>query len=244
MNIYSQKYCVYHTTYLGDKMPPNYIGSTSVEKINNGYHGSVASKKYKTIWKSELKSHPELFHTVITSLHDTRQDALWKEMKIQQLFNVVKNPLFINESYASKDDFFGIDNSQEYSLISPDGILFTGTNAFEFCKEKGLNNGHIYQVMIGKEKHYKGWTSSDPEIISFWKQESIKRKTNRISKLANTLSKEFCVVDPMGKIHTGRNLTEFCIEYGLSRPNLHKVFNGERPHHKGWTKLCPQATII
>ncbi len=29
-------YCVYLTTYSGDKLPPYYIGSTSIAKISNG----------------------------------------------------------------------------------------------------------------------------------------------------------------------------------------------------------------
>ena len=70
------QFCVYHTTYSGDLMPQNYIGSSSVDRIlNKNYRGSVTSKRYKSIWKSELKLHPELFTTVIISYHNTRQDA-------------------------------------------------------------------------------------------------------------------------------------------------------------------------
>lgn len=47
------EYCVYVTTYLGKKLPPFYIGSTSVDNLKNGYKGSVMSKKYKNIWKGE-----------------------------------------------------------------------------------------------------------------------------------------------------------------------------------------------
>lgn len=107
------QYCVYHTIYSGDKLPTNYIGSSSVDNINKNYHGSVKSKTYKTIWKQELKEHPELFSTVIISYHDTRPDATWKELQIQKIFNVVKNPLFINMSYASPNGYFGRDVSGE-----------------------------------------------------------------------------------------------------------------------------------
>lgn len=102
------QYCVYHTTYSGDKLPSNYIGSTSINRINNeNYHGSVCSKDYKTIWKSELKEHPELFKTEIVSYHDTRPDALYKEYQIQKIFNVIKNPLFINMAMAATNGHFG-----------------------------------------------------------------------------------------------------------------------------------------
>ena len=111
-NIYSdQQYVVYHITYSGDKLPPNYIGSTSVTQINKGYMGSVCSKTYKTIWETELKENPHLFTLDIISYHDTRPHATWKELQIQQTFNVVKNPLFVNMSYAQKNGCFGRDVS-------------------------------------------------------------------------------------------------------------------------------------
>ena len=104
------QYCVYHTTYSGTLLPPNYIGSSSVYKVlNKNYRGSVLSKKYKAIWLSEIKLHPELFLTVIVSFHDTRSNATWKELQLQRIFNVVKNPLFVNQAYASINGYFGID---------------------------------------------------------------------------------------------------------------------------------------
>jgi hypothetical protein len=51
-------YCTYLTIYSGNKLPPFYIGSTSVNRISNGYHGSVSSKRYKSIWLEELKTNP------------------------------------------------------------------------------------------------------------------------------------------------------------------------------------------
>ena len=83
-------------------MPANYIGSSSVDKVlNKNYHGSVASKRYKAIWLSELLLHPELFSTVIVSYHDTRSNATYRELQIQRTLNVVKSDLFINRAYAS-----------------------------------------------------------------------------------------------------------------------------------------------
>ena len=97
------QYCVYHTTYSGTLLPQNYIGSTYVDRILiQNYHGSVASKRYKAIWESEIKLHPELFLTAIVSYHDTRPNATYKELQVQKIFNVVKSDLFINRAYASE----------------------------------------------------------------------------------------------------------------------------------------------
>lgn len=109
----NQKYCVYITQYSGNLFPQNYIGSTSINKINNGYKGSVKSKQYKVLWESELKYNPHLFSLQIISYHDTRSEAIFKELQLQKIFNVVKNPLFINMSYASPNGFFGRDTSKE-----------------------------------------------------------------------------------------------------------------------------------
>lgn len=47
----SKTYCTYVTFYSGNKLPPFYIGSTSVDKIEKGYRGSVKSKRWKQIYE-------------------------------------------------------------------------------------------------------------------------------------------------------------------------------------------------
>jgi hypothetical protein len=95
-------YCVYLTIYRGKSLPPFYIGSTSVKKITQGYRGSVSSAKWGEAWKRELKENPNLFSTMIIpdQLSDSPVEILKLERKWQLAFDVVKNPLFINESYA------------------------------------------------------------------------------------------------------------------------------------------------
>ena len=104
-------YCVYLTSYSGVKLPPKYVGSTSIKKFNTGYHGSVRSKKYKTIWKEELKNNPTLFSSSILSTHATREEALTAELNFQIENNVVKNEDYINLAFASQNGFFGKDVS-------------------------------------------------------------------------------------------------------------------------------------
>jgi len=96
----SHIYVVYFTTYFGELLPPFYIGSTSMKKITSGYHGSVVSTEYGSIWKSELKQHPELFQTRIISEHETRAEALLEEQRLHLALDVVKHPLFMNKAIA------------------------------------------------------------------------------------------------------------------------------------------------
>lgn len=104
-------YCVYLTSYSGNKLPPFYIGSTSVNRIDKGYHGSVRSKKYKNTWNSELKINPHLFKTKIIKTYNDRQSATAKELRLQKLLMVVKSLMYINESYAQLNGCFGRDVS-------------------------------------------------------------------------------------------------------------------------------------
>lgn len=101
------EYCTYLTFYSGNKLPPYYIGSTSISKIQNGYRGSVISNKYKSIWNSELKYNPHLFKTTILTVHVDRQGAFDKELYFQESLRVVASPLYINMAYARKNGHFG-----------------------------------------------------------------------------------------------------------------------------------------
>lgn len=96
-----QLYCTYLTSYFGNKLPPFYIGYTTVANINRGYRGSVSSKSYKSIWLSELKHNPHLFTTKIISLHESRKDALNKEMILQTYVNAHTNPMYINRCISN-----------------------------------------------------------------------------------------------------------------------------------------------
>ena len=109
----NEQFVVYLTIYTGDKLPPFYIGSTSKKKLENGYFGSIRSKKWKKIYDEEIKKHQNLFRSIILSEHDDRKIAIQNEMRIQNELNVVKSNLFFNESIASPNGFFGRDMKGE-----------------------------------------------------------------------------------------------------------------------------------
>lgn len=103
-----KNYCTYITIYKGNKLPPFYIGSTSIDKITNkNYVGSVKSQKYGELWKYETKENRELFDVKIISLHNTRREAYDNELKIQKQLKVKTNPLYVNLSYAEYGGGFG-----------------------------------------------------------------------------------------------------------------------------------------
>lgn len=93
-------FVTYLTVYSGDKLSAFYIGSTTADRIASGYHGSVRSSAYRDVWTSELKEHPEFFESRVLTTHETRDESLLEEERIQKMFDVVRSPVFMNMSYA------------------------------------------------------------------------------------------------------------------------------------------------
>lgn len=48
-------------------------------------------------------------------------------------------------------------------------------------------------------------------------------------------AKVYVFKSPSGELKEIYNLSKFCYENDLTSANMHKVINGERSHHKGWT---------
>lgn len=118
MNIYSEpKHCVYLLIYKGNKLPPFYIGSGILSKIEKGYKGSVKSKLYKETFKNELYHNPHLFEIKIIKKYYSRKMAYYKEKILQTRLNVVKSSLYMNMSIAKDFGWFGMNTSGKNSPV-------------------------------------------------------------------------------------------------------------------------------
>lgn len=95
-------YCTYITFYRGNKLPPFYIGQTSLDRVSRGYNGSVSSKRYNRVWNKERKEHPHLFRTVILRTFNTREEALLHEENLLWKLQAHKNELYINMNINGK----------------------------------------------------------------------------------------------------------------------------------------------
>lgn len=97
----SKPYCVYFTSYRGNKLPPFYIGSGITKEVLNGnYSGSASSERYGKIWYEELENNPHLFKSKVVCTFTNRTQAYAKENKLQRLLNVIKSPMYTNMSFA------------------------------------------------------------------------------------------------------------------------------------------------
>ena len=120
------EYVVYLTEYRGHKLPRWYIGSSSKEKVLNGYTGSVSSKKWSEIYYSELDKNRHLFKVNIISYHKTRSEAADEELRLQKLHSVVTNDDYFNESYATKGGYFYRDKSGHLNTMYGQGHKILG----------------------------------------------------------------------------------------------------------------------
>jgi hypothetical protein len=102
-------YCTYLTIYKGDKLPKRYIGSSTVDRVLNGYNGSIKSKKYQEIYKQEQRENKHLFKTRILNIYESHDEAVNAEYLLHCKYDVNKNPNYINMAKATRNGFFGND---------------------------------------------------------------------------------------------------------------------------------------
>lgn len=183
-------YCTYLTIYSGNKLPPFYIGYSTVEKVNNGYRGSVRSKAYKATWKGELKDNPQLFRTVIISTHPTRDEASDKETALQKHLNVHKNPLYINRHIAATNFFntgysFSKEHREKISMFQK-GKSKPSLKLKESTRRNALRAHEAIRGVPKSDEHRK--KIGDANRARVWSDES--KLKNSTSHKGKTLSEE------------------------------------------------------
>ena len=202
---FESRYCVYLTTYRGSKLPPFYIGSTTVSNIENGYKGTPKSRKFKNTWVQETRNNPGLFKTRIICKFKTEIEAREKERKLQWQLKVVPSPLYVNLVYANlkfaasgenhylykqtlpKETCDKISLSKRGKKISPDVLStrfgrFKGENSPAFGKKQSEETKHKNaQSHLGK-KHSEETKSvmSDVRKKWFWWNNGLQNKRGPI----------------------------------------------------------------
>lgn len=173
------EFCTYITFYKGNKMPPFYIGYTSVSNIvENNYHGSVGSQKYSKIWKSEIRSNRNLFKTVILTRHKNRKEAIEKEIYFQEFFNAHTNPMYINMSIHNERFY----HSGPHSEKTREKISIANKGK----KNSKEQNERISKALAGKNKsdYHKKKISETKNNIE-WIESIGKKVAKRSSEIQN-----------------------------------------------------------
>lgn len=159
------EFCVYLTIYSGNKLPPFYIGSTSVKRIKQGYKGSVRSKEYAMIWKSEPK---EYFKTIILQKYKDRDSASKREAYIQEKLDVVNNSLYVNMAIIKNGKVYYSWTEEKRKNV---GDRFRGKKLTEDHKRKirlsNVGRKHTPETKLkisvankGKKSHFSEWNKT------------------------------------------------------------------------------------
>ena len=86
-------------------------------------------------------------------------------VKVLGLKNASLERKDVNGNYCFSNCIFIERNDQlkntrnviSFIAISPEGQEITVRNVNAFSKEHGLNSSHVYECLIGKASHHKGW---------------------------------------------------------------------------------------
>jgi hypothetical protein len=205
-------FVVYLTHYIGDKLPPWYIGSSSEDRVNDGYTGSVTSKKWSDIYYKELEENRHLFKTRILSRHETRDDAVAEEHRLQRMHKVVTNSLYFNESYATKNGCFTRDKTGELNPMYGQGE-----------KINGSKNG----------RHKDNFTGDIQKVSE--KISKALKATNKNKKGNNSAAKKYYVWDSINDIYIDipkGHLCEYCEKYEWSYSGLYGSLSSKKPIQK------------
>jgi hypothetical protein len=121
-----------------------------------------------------------------------------------------------------------------YKLIDPEGKLHEGSRIKEFLIENELST-KIYLVLSGKKYHYKGWRRyiEGQGIGKF----DIEQRKKEICEYKNEHRKTYSFIDPEGKLHHTKNLTNFAKERDLAVSGMSRLWNNVGiSQYKSWTK--------
>lgn len=159
------EFCTYKTTYTGTLLPPHYIGSTTVAKVNAGYNGSVDSAIYKPIYIQEQKRNKSLFSTEILTLHGTREEAFDKELELHLQYNVVESEEYMNMALARSYPYFsnhGKPHTEEHKRKMSEaqigkkrGLMSDEHNKINSESKKGIPKSEEHRKNISASKKGK-----------------------------------------------------------------------------------------
>jgi group I intron endonuclease len=111
-------------------------------------------------------------------------------------------------------------NQKTYEVLSPNKVKYVFTDIKEFKILHGLTNSAFGEMINGKCKSSKGWTSLHPDHI----------------KMVNESKRTYKILSPDDKLHTVETPFSFMKNNGLSKHQdyFYKMLRGEVKYCKGW----------
>ena len=188
----------------------------SYEEYGRGYFGSRTCKclpeedvKYFGSFRDKNFKPTQ---KIILKTYTTRDEAYIDEIILQENYKVVENPHFANRAYQT---------STKFSTLG----LFPSNET-----RKKLS-----QIRKGRVAWNKGKNVSNETKEKIRQKNKGRKQTEEHKfKKAQSKSREFTLIDPYGKIVSGKNVAQFCKDNNLNKGHIFAVIFGKRNHHKGW----------
>lgn len=228
---------LYYTYYSYEEFGRGYIGyrkcPSGETPESDQYLGSFNDKSFKPTSK------------IVLTVHNSKEDAILAEIKIQKLFNVVDNPHFANKAFQTSKSFcysrLGEKHTEESKrkmserhsgkILSPEHRKKISENN---TKEKNPFFGRrhteetkrmLSERMSGEKAPFYGRKHTN---------DSKKKIAEGISKPANLFHPDYSNTLSMSITNLKRNFPELNLNLG----HLSEVANGKRSQHKGWRLHC------
>lgn len=225
-----KRYFIYKTT--NTKTGQYYIGAHETNDINDQYLGSGK------LLKEDIKKFGKgLFIKTIIEECSSREEMYKTETEIIQ--NHINNPLCYNLNEGGKGGWNYVNESgimigDNNPMKNPDTAKKCGKRTSKTkkmdSKYKKLAVEHLQlaiQKNIGTKK---------PKHSKFMKQWSTKNWQQNYSKMRDSLSSWFLIIDPNGNEEKTNRLQEFCKNAGLTYTSLWMTSKTGKPVSKGKSK--------
>jgi hypothetical protein len=135
----------YYTYYSYEEFGRGYIGyrkcPEGISPEDDSYLGSFTDKTFKPASK------------VILTLHNTKEEAISAEMKIQRFFKVVENPHFANKSYQKSTGFSFSDSGENHPMCGKNHTKESKERMSKAKLGRKLSEDHIEKIT--GEKHHR-----------------------------------------------------------------------------------------
>ena len=147
--------------------------------------------------------------------------------KITATYNRYNN--MIHRCYSEKDEHYSYYGGKGVK-VSEDWHNFQNFADWYYkeCEKLNLDpENNNYQL----DKDLNS-TGSSAKMYSIDNCKLITRQEN----VEAAWARNYVIISPSGERICFYNMAKFCRDNELTRPNLNKVLNGDRRHHKGWRK--------
>lgn len=150
--------------------------------------------------------------------------------KKKQILSKIHAELWKTEEYRNKMLNIASVKRKQYSLLSPDHILYEGFGIEGFCNDNNLSVSHICEILTGQILSYKGWRLPANKDYEF-----DRTKLCRKIGLKKAVMFNIKLISPDGEIFGPIvNLNAFCQIHSLHRVSIRKLMKKEIKQTKGW----------